>query len=169
MNLFNDPVIEQYKVLTLWQPWATLLVNGVKKNETRPKASSWRGTYLIHAAKQMHGLDKDLCQKEPFKSELAKLGINDWRQLPTGCIIGAFNVAYCAPCLHGAIVFRNNYVRMPQYQVDEPLDFAFGDFSHGRFAWVGENHRQLATPIKYTNGQGYYLPFKGDASQIVFK
>jgi hypothetical protein len=62
------------KVLTLYQPWATLYAHGIKKIETRPSPTSYRGTYLIHAAKKWSKEQMTICQQEPFKSELIKLG-----------------------------------------------------------------------------------------------
>lgn len=39
------------KALTLWQPWATLIVNGDKHIETRGHKTNIRGRVAIHAAK----------------------------------------------------------------------------------------------------------------------
>ena len=38
------------KALTIWQPWASLLVSGQKKYETRSWATTYRGPIAIHAA-----------------------------------------------------------------------------------------------------------------------
>ena len=38
------------KALTIWQPWASLLVTGQKKYETRSWATADRGPIAIHAA-----------------------------------------------------------------------------------------------------------------------
>ena len=38
------------KALTIWQPWASLLVSGRKKYETRSWATAYRGPIAIHAA-----------------------------------------------------------------------------------------------------------------------
>ena len=38
------------KVLTLTQPWATLVAIGAKRIETRSWATKYRGPLLIHAA-----------------------------------------------------------------------------------------------------------------------
>lgn len=140
MNLFTEP--EQFKVITLWQPFATLLAAGVKKNETRPKETTWQGTYLIHAAKGINALCKKLCGQEPFKSELAKLGFDQWKQLPLGSIIGSFLVSYCAPCLYGSIAFRRQYVRLSTYEIIDTIpsegggDIAFYVQKGGAFMFV---------------------------------
>ena len=46
------------KVITLWQPWATLLAAGTKICETRSWKTNYRGEILIHAGKKsvLHGV-----------------------------------------------------------------------------------------------------------------
>lgn len=156
----------KFKVLTLWQPWATLLAYGVKQNETRPNYTTWKGTYLIHAAKSMARFQKDICQKEPFKSELEKIGITHYSQLPTGAVIGAFSVKWWN------CIFEGLGGKFTTCQSDDlvaelgPKEIAFGDYGKGRYVWFGENHRVLENPIPYKNGQGYYLNFKGSAGNV---
>ena len=65
------------RVITLYQPWATLLAHGIKKNETRPKPTTHiaeKGIYLIHAAKKWTKEQIKTCYTEPFYSELIRLG-----------------------------------------------------------------------------------------------
>jgi hypothetical protein len=39
------------KALTLWQPWAWLVASGHKDIENRPRTTSHRGPFLVHAGK----------------------------------------------------------------------------------------------------------------------
>ena len=48
------------KVITLKQPWATLVAEGLKKYEFRSWKFNYRGEILIHAGK---GIDKDAMKK----------------------------------------------------------------------------------------------------------
>ena len=48
------------KVITLKQPWATLIAEGLKKYEFRSWKYSYRGEILIHAGK---GVDKEAMKK----------------------------------------------------------------------------------------------------------
>lgn len=48
------------KVITLKQPWATLVAEGLKKYEFRSWKYSYRGEILIHAGK---GVDKEAMKK----------------------------------------------------------------------------------------------------------
>jgi hypothetical protein len=93
-QLFDIDKIIRYKVLTLWQPWASLLIYGFKKIETRPTFTNWtvdRGTYLIHAAKKWTNELDIISKQTPFKESLKGL------QLNLGCIIGSIDVIECKP------------------------------------------------------------------------
>ncbi len=48
------------KVLTLKQPWATLVAEGIKKYEFRSWKTNYRGKILIHAGT---GIDKKELEK----------------------------------------------------------------------------------------------------------
>jgi len=148
-----------YKVLTLWQPWATLFAHGIKKIETRPKPTSYEGTYLIHAAKQFNKYQKDICKKEYFAEALESLGIKNDNDLVRGAVVGAYDHIQCVE-----LITDEKFRRFLDYP-----ERAFGDYTPGRYAWIGENHRVLQEPIPYKNGQGYYLNFKGDESKLIFK
>jgi len=44
----------KYKVLTVRQPYASLLVSGIKDVENRSRRTNYRGTVLIHAGAKWH-------------------------------------------------------------------------------------------------------------------
>ena len=48
------------KVLTIRQPWATLIVEGYKRFEFRSWKTNYRGDILIHAGK---GIDKEAMER----------------------------------------------------------------------------------------------------------
>lgn len=83
--------MKRIKVLSLWQPWATLVVAGLKGCETR----SWllhTGRIGIHAAQRFDRECRALCRTEPFQSLLAGAGFKGEfaaDQLPRGGIIGS--------------------------------------------------------------------------------
>jgi hypothetical protein len=72
------------KVISIIQPWATLIILQEKRFETRSWATKHRGELGIHASKKV---DKRICEQEPFKSVLAKHGYASVN-LPTGKILG---------------------------------------------------------------------------------
>lgn len=187
------PQETQYRVLTLWQPWASLLVYGVKKIETRPSSTSWtadKGVYLIHAASKWTKEQFDICLNEPFRSSLINIGLlhelkADWPasehgknsswslMLPLGQIIGAIEVTECH-------IIQVRGEQNPSYWtkdrhgnpdikfVNDYKEIAFGDYREGRYAWLTQNPRILKTPIPYKGGQGYYHKFHGDIKQLEF-
>lgn len=89
------------KVLTLKQPWATLVAEGIKKYEFRSWKTKYRGKLLIHAGA---GVDKDEMAKFkdlglnfPAKRILAEVELEDCLELDEELntkIINENNVAY---------------------------------------------------------------------------
>ena len=71
------------KALTIKQPWANLIIKGLKKYEFRSWRTKYRGPLLIHAGK---GTDN------PSVVRLKEYLPNN---LPTGEIIGQVNVVDC--------------------------------------------------------------------------
>ncbi len=67
--------------LSLMQPWASLIVMGIKTIETRRWQTAHRGPMLIHASQRKAGA---LIATEP---PIARY-IPDFNKLPFGCIIG---------------------------------------------------------------------------------
>lgn len=70
------------KVITIKQPWATLITEGYKEYEFRTWKTKYRGELLIHAGK---GIDKKAMEK--FKH----LNL----EYPSGCIIAKVNLTEC--------------------------------------------------------------------------
>jgi len=168
----------EYKVLTIMQPWATLLVHGVKKIETQPKPTTWtveKGVYLIHAASKWTKEQENICCYDPFFTELCKLGyytrIDSKTRFtfPLGQIIGAIEVKECFEIHNNTLPAHIHIPHLPDdlIYIQEP-ELSFGNYEHGRSAWLCENPRILKSPIPYKGGQGYYQNFKGDKSQLIF-
>ena len=71
------------KVLTIKQPYASMIINGYKIYEFRSWKTNYRGKLLIHAGGTI--------EKEDIKY-FSYLGINDY---PTKCIIGECELVDC--------------------------------------------------------------------------
>src|SRR5580765_8422282 len=65
---------ESMKILSLHQPWASLVAIGAKRYETRSWKTDYRGPIAIHAAKKWDATLCRLCHGEPFKDHLMKGG-----------------------------------------------------------------------------------------------
>ena len=71
------------KVLTIRQPWASLIIHGYKKFEFRSWQTKYRGELLIHAGK---GIDKEAVKR--LEKYLPK-------ELPIGKILGKVTLVDC--------------------------------------------------------------------------
>ncbi len=70
------------KVITIKQPWATLIAKKLKEYEFRTWKTKYRGDILIHAGK---GIDKKAMER------FAYLGLD----YPSGCIIAKATITDC--------------------------------------------------------------------------
>ena|SRR5215211_323205 len=121
------------KALSLLQPWASLVVTGSKKIETRSWNTSYRGELLIHASSGKAGAL--LALEPPFSKYIA-----DFKRLPFGAIIGKVTLV--------------NTVRVEQLSLSDEVinrlsleERAFGDYAGGRYAWLLEDAIELSKPV----------------------
>lgn len=70
------------KVITIKQPFATLIAQGLKEYEFRTWRTNYRGEILIHAGKT---IDKDAMKRYEYLN----------LDYPTGCIIAKANLTDC--------------------------------------------------------------------------
>lgn len=72
------------KLITLWDPWATLMALSAKKIETRHWKTDFRGPVAIHAAKGGLSLAelKATCTQKYFSEALSGLVPDDRRHVP---------------------------------------------------------------------------------------
>lgn len=119
------------KALTLLQPWASLIVMGAKKIETRSWRTNYRGELLIHASKKFHFQDVELCHYKPFIDFIPDKG-----KLPTGAIIGKVDLV--------AIEETNDPLFMASVTEEERK---FGNYNANRYGWILQNPVMFAKPI----------------------
>ena len=125
--------MEQLKVISLLQPWATLVVTGVKKIETRSWQTGYRGKLLIHASTGKAG--SIFSEELPFKKY-----IPDFKKLPFGCITGEVTLT---EVIHIEKLLMTDAM-LNQLTMEEK---AFGDYRAGRYAWLLEEAIQFKIPI----------------------
>ena len=117
------------KVISLLQPWASLVVKGAKKIETRSWATPYRGTLLIHASMGKKALW--LLDNPPFSHYFSNKA-----DMTHGCIIGQVTLT--------AIIKMEDFNLSPErLELLTLEEKAFGDYSNGRFGWL------LADPVEY--------------------
>ncbi len=76
------------KCISLIQPWATLILSGAKRFETRGWRTPYRGPLATHASGRFPSLPKSLCHKEPFQAALRAAGVRCWTEPPLGKLLG---------------------------------------------------------------------------------
>lgn len=127
------------KAITIKQPWATLIALGEKKFETRSWGTKYRGKLAIHAGKSV---DKDACEDSWIKSVLAEHGITTWKQLPTGVVLATTELIGCHKVSLGV-----GSVVCTSGPIIQGLEYEFGDYTEGRFAWELSNLQVLQESV----------------------
>jgi hypothetical protein len=124
---------EEEKCLSLLQPWASLVIMGFKKIETRSWSTAYRGSLLIHASLGRKG--KVLATEPPFSKY-----IRHFDSLPFGAIIGRVQLIDILPVED---LFYSD-AALATLTLEEK---AFGDYTKGRYAWLLEEPEAFEDPI----------------------
>ena len=141
------------KVITLWEPYASLVVIGAKQFETRTWTTKHRGTLLIHAAARIPEDCLELACTEPFASALAKAGL---RVSPDPTLTSGYKHNFRAGYILGRVQLERIEKVERVRQGISPEELAFGDYSNGRYAWELENPEVFAEPIPMRGRQAIW-------------
>ncbi len=141
------------KALSLWQPWASLIVLGIKRIETRDWQRSYRGPLAIHAAKWK----PDDAAEEVWR-DARELGLLPaWtperaRDLPRGYVLATCQLVEIFP---SGTCACSNYLEndCPKHG---PYQGIFGNLEPGRFGWVLENVDPFLWPVPAKGMQGLF-------------
>ena len=126
------------KVLTIKEPFATLIKNKVKYIETRSWKTNYRGELYIQAG--LAKLTKDVKDRK----ELSKLYSNE--ELQFGYIICKCNLVDC-------IYMTEEFIE--EEKKKNINNFIAGNYKVGRYAWVLDNIEPI-TPIKVKGQLGIW-------------
>lgn len=132
------------KALSLWQPWATLVMIGAKRIETRSWSTSHRGDLLIHAANKSTHEQIELRHEDPFRSALAEAGYRRWQDLPLGKMLGQVQLDDCLEIVEPDSPLRPGTMYPPPMP-----ELAFGRYEPGRYGMPLSSPRPFGTPIPY--------------------
>lgn len=139
------------KAITVLQPWATLLATGKKHIETRSWKTNYRGEIFIHAGKKDPLVGICMMTDDAKERAFRALGLpetfNRFQKFPTGEILGKANLVNC-------LLIDEETARLIKEQ--NPDEYAFGDFTPGRYAWVMENVVIFKEPIPVSGKQGLW-------------
>jgi len=126
------------KVLSLREPFASLLMQNIKTVETRSWKTKYRGVLYIHAS-----LGK-VKKKDQRTLDLLKLLNNP--SLKYGYIIAKCNLVNC-------IYMDKNYV--DKIKLDK-TEYQCGIYEVGRYAWILDNIEVLDNPISVKGKLGIW-------------
>lgn len=134
------------KALTLWQPYASLLITDVKKYETRSWQTKYRGPIAIHAAKQPIKQVAKLLPEDVRRAINAIVKKNRDKKItfPLSMIVGTADLVEC-------------------HLIDEDFletlsedEMMMGDFTIGRYAWEFKNKSTAMQVPDIIGGQGLW-------------
>lgn len=114
-----DPLLAEVRVLTVRQPWASLIADGRKEYETRTKPTKWRGWVFIHA-----GAAKTREQRHASQ-HLAGVAFEG---LPLGRVVAIARIA--ASWRTADVVTMASFGKGLSAE-----ELALGDYTPGRYAW----------------------------------
>lgn len=128
------------KVLTIKEPFATLIMNKIKHIETRNFKTNYRGEIYIQAS--ISKIKKEIYERK----ELVKLFEN--LDMHYGNII-------CKAYLKDCICMDENFIKNINHQ-----EYICGRYEIGRYAWILDNI-EIISPIKVKGKLGIWN-YEGD-------
>jgi hypothetical protein len=135
------------KVISIWQPFASLIVEGCKIFETRgwPAPASVIGTRIgIAATKNIVPGQRSHCEDEDFKRFYARTGLPDWKELPRGVLLGTVKI---------------DSVELMTEELMEDVsaeEQSYGWWEPGNFAWRLTERHKFLEPIPIRGMQGLF-------------
>ncbi len=124
--------------LGIQQPWAELILRGVKTIEVRSQPTQVRGTIYLYASKRTSPLPDAAAMVTREQLEL--------EALPKGLLVGTVEVVGCRPCV----------------SVDSLAACVSAELLQGRFAWQFAHPRRLPKPlaVRFLPYGVWFYPFK---------
>lgn len=139
------------KVISLYQPYASLVVAGLKQYETRGWDTRYRGPLAIHATKNMPPWCVDLLGAPAFRAPMYDAGLYT-DELPFGAIVGQVNLVRTLRAEDWIVEKQSDKENRDRWN----QEFAYGDYSTGRFAWELQSPVLFNKPIPARGSQGFW-------------
>jgi hypothetical protein len=125
------------RAISLWQPWATAMASGLKRNETRGFQTKHRGEIAIHAAKHWDRGQRD------FLAIKRACGEIPWDNLPFGAIVAVVDIS-------------DVWATVSNADLVGETERSWGDYGPNRYAWSTNNLRPLREPVPCSGQQGMW-------------
>lgn len=131
--------------LTMHQPWASLLVYGIKRVEGRSWPAPIRGRLWIHAASKVPDPETIKAMEDFYREIYAVNGIKDLKfpeNYPTSRLLGCVEVVGCIKCEE-----LQSWEELPEgVRLEGQTDFC----------WLCEEPQKLIIPFEMRGQQGVY-------------
>jgi activating signal cointegrator 1 len=154
------------KALSLWEPWASLIMTGAKTIETRSWYTGYRGPLLICAAKGglsksnlVDCLDDPVIQKglAPLKGAPSYIGNQEALRSSTTKsvpLVGPENLhfGHAVALVKLQSCLKTNCLPLKRWELEKD----YGDFHPGRYAWVTSDTIPIDFPLPVKGMQGLF-------------
>jgi activating signal cointegrator 1 len=142
----HPPGTPGLNVMSIFQPWASLLVVGARAYDVQHHPTHYRGELGIFAPLHFPDWARNLAVEPEFAGPLARAGLEPWA-LPRGVLLGVADLVDVIP------IVREGYVgTVAMCSVERRL----GDYKPGRFAYRYERIRRLREPIGHRGRAGIW-------------
>lgn len=135
------------KAITLWEPWATLMVYGLKEIETRSWSTNYRGPLAIHAAKRWHDDQEFTIRRRDYADLLAELGFTRRDDFHLGCVLAVVDLVGC---------WQTEALKPRLMAAGKSAELAFGNYAPQRYGFYCQNVRRLKKPLALKGAQGLF-------------
>ncbi|KAL0322522.1 UNVERIFIED_CONTAM: Activating signal cointegrator 1 [Sesamum angustifolium] len=142
--------------LTMHQPWASLLVYGIKRVEGRSWPAPVRGRLWIHAASKIPEPETIRAMEDFYREIYAMNGITDVKfpeHYPVSRLLGCVDVVGCVTCEELV-----NWEELPASHIHaRNLNLpTTGETRKTAFCWLCEQPQKLIIPFEMRGYQGVY-------------
>lgn len=119
------------KVITIHQPFATLIIKGIQKIYVKDWATAHRGEILVHAGRQFNQQQAEFCEKINIKQYL-----RENEELPFGKIVGKVVLKDIYPSETILGWFENT---KGERRVQAEKEMELSDFENHKLGWLLES------------------------------
>ena len=131
MQIFYNNYGDIMKVLSIKEPYASLIMMNIKKIETRSFKTKYRGELYIHAS----------LSKSNQNSELNKL------------VSPMYGEIICKCSLVDCVLMTEEFIE--NLKKENPMEYKCGHYEVGRYAWILEDVKNIE-PIKVKGKLGIW-------------
>jgi activating signal cointegrator 1 len=155
--------MKQMRLISVHEPWATLMALGLKRIETRNWATSYRGPLAIHASK--HGMsNQELWStlENPFFRDALRTVMPTAIRLMAAGRTRRLEAHLAEQFVHRGKILcvvdlkdckRTEDIRVTPAMLSEQ-EYMFGNYEPMRFGWLTEMIFRLPEPVAFSSRQG---------------